>query len=439
MDKPTKLFNRNYLLLWQGQAVSKLGTQVFQIAVIFWLVEATGSATIMGLMAMLTSIPALILGPVGGTLADRYSRKKIIIICDALNGFAVITLAGLIYFTPGKTQLLVFGLFVVSIFIATVNSFFFPAISAAIPDLVPKEKLAGANTRAQLSSQVATLVGQGLGGVFYNMLGAALIYLINGFSYLYTAFSESFVQIPQKISKSESNWKQQFASFKIDMKEGFKYIWHRPGLRELLLISIILNFFVTPVLILLPFFVEKFLNLGDQWHQWFGFLMASYVTGTTIGFILGGVIRFKGKIRGKILLVFIILDAALHGLLGITSSPVIVLVLAFISGYFGGFVTVYITTILQWTTPSEIRGRVFGLLATVGGAITPIAMGLSGAIADLVNQNIPLIYLVCGGIMVILTVIISFSKNYRDYLAYDVQAQDNVSSQETPGMATELT
>lgn len=419
MQQPTKLFNRNYFLLWQGQAISKLGSQVFSIALIFWITEVTGSPMLMGLLSMTASIPALLLGPVGGAFADRYSRRMIIIFCDLLNGLAMLSLAGLVYYFPNQTDLTVVWLFMVTIFVAIVNSFFFPSISASIPDLVPRDKLVKANTMTQLSLRISVLFGQGLGGIFYKLLGPYVIFIVNGLSFFFSAGSESFIKIPQKIAKKDPQMKNRFQEFKTDIVEGFRYIWHKSGLRELLMVSTLLNFFVTPIIILMPFFVKDFLNLGENWNMWFGFLIAVYSVGTMFGFVFAGIAKLSAKSRGRLMVVILIVKSVIYGAIGLSGNILVVMGLAAIGGFMTGFVTVNITTILQLTTPSEIRGRVFGLLGTLSGAVAPLAMGLSGIVADLLNKNYPLVYIFCGGSMVFITSLVTFNKNYRDYLAYD--------------------
>ncbi len=438
MNEPKKLLNKNFFLLWQGQAVSKLGSQVFSIAMILWIIEVTGSATIMSLILMMSSIPALILGPIGGAYADRHSRRLIIVFSDVLNGLAMLSFAAIVYFFPEQKKLNIIWLFGTSIWVSVVNSFFFPAISASIPEIVPKKKLTGANTLSQLSLQISVLVGQGLGGVFYKLLGGPVIFMLNGISYLFSATSESFIAIPQRVTKNAGDWKQQFKEFKNDVVEGMRYIWQKAGLRELLIVSAIMNFFITPVILLFPFYVEKFLNLGEDWQKWFGFLIATYGVGDLLGYVSASITNFPGKIRGRLMIIFIVLESSIYAMLGLASGVIVVMILALIAGILNGYTGVNIITILQFTTPSAIRGRVFGLLGTLVGIISPIAMGISGAVADLLDQNIPLIYEICGISLASLSILIALNKNYRTYLTQEPE-EETVVGDKTDGVAAAAT
>jgi len=280
MKKPTKLMNRNFFLLWQGQSISLLGSQGFSVAMLFWIKRATGSAALMGLLQMLSSLPAVILGPIGGTLADRYSRRQIIILSDVSRAIAVLLLAGLIFLLPAATETTLVWLFVVSILIAIVTPFFNPAISASIPDLVPQNRVTTANSLGQLSFQLSVFIGQGLGGTLFRLLGAPILFLIDGVTYLFAAASESFVVIPQVTPQKNRAWKEQFLEFKRDIVKGLRYVWHKSGLRELVFVSAFLNFFTAPVIILLPFYVEDALKVKIDWY---GFLLAAYGAGTMAG------------------------------------------------------------------------------------------------------------------------------------------------------------
>ncbi len=416
MEQPTRLLNRNYVLLWQGQSISRLGAQAFSVAMLFWIKRATGSAALMGLLQMVASLSAVALGPLGGAFADRHSRRRIIILSDLIRGFAVLSLAGLLFVSPTATEVTIVWLFVVSIGTATISAFFGPAISAAIPDLVPEDKLTTANSLGQMSQQLALFIGQGLGGTLFRLLGAPLLFLFNGVSYLFAAVSESFVAIPQVIPEGEGGPRSQFLEFKQDISEGLQYVWHRSGLRETVFVSAFLAFFTAPIIILLPFYVEDVLQVTVDWY---GFMLAVYGIGTLAGYLFAGSVRFSGRVRGLVMIALIILNSFGYGALGLVRGTTMAMILAFVGGFAGGFVTVNITTIVQATTPGQIRGRVFGLLATISGSLAPVAMGLAGVVADLLDQNIPLIYVACGAIMTSLSVLIAFNADFRRFLSYE--------------------
>ncbi len=420
-QEPTKLFNRNYSLLFQGQLVSRLGSQVYAIAMVLWIKDATGSATLMGLLMMVSAIPGVLLSPMGGAIADRFSRRLILVISDLTRGLAMLLVAALIYTMADSVNLLLWTLFVVAILTGTVTAFFRPAIAAAIPDLVPKDRVVTANSLGQLSLQLSVFFGQGLGGTLFRLLGAPFLFLINGISFLYASLSESFIKMPEVAPKEKLSMKEQWHEFLVDLKEGFHYAWNRPGLRELVFISAVINFFTIPAIVLLPFFVEDTLGVRVDWY---GFILVSFGLGGLLGYLFAGIVRLPGRPRMYLMLAFMVGQSVLYGVLGFIPRPIFVVMLAIVAGFMGGYITVNITTVLQLSTPSAIRGRVFGLLGMVAGGLTPIAMGLSGVIADALNQNIPLIYAASGGIMVLLSVLVALLPQTRELLAFEVKPGD---------------
>ena len=414
MEQPTKLFNRNFFIQWQGQTISKLGAQVFGITMLLWIQQTTGSATIMGLLYMLAAIPGIALGPIGGTFADRYSRKKIIILSDSIRGVAILLLTIFIFRNTEATDAIIVGLFIVAILNGILSTFFGPAISAAIPDLVPKESVNAANSMGQASTQITLFIGQGLGGWLFQTIGAPILFLFNAFTFFYAAISQTFVKIPQEIPEKFGDWRQQFRDFYQDLVNGFKYIINRPGLRDTVIISAILGFFVAPLGILLPFFVEDYLKVEIAWT---GYILAAFGIGSFVGYIFAGAIRFQPKTRGRFLLVLIFAQAIGFFIFGFVRNSYIALLMGFLYGFVQGVVLVNITTILQITTSGEMRGRIFGILATISSSLTPIAMGLTGVVVDLINQNIPAIFIGSGIIMILITAVVSLDRHFRNFLA----------------------
>lgn len=416
MERPSRLMNKNFFLLWQGQLVSQVGSQAFHIAVMFWIKHGTGSATIMGLVMMLGMLPAVFLGPIGGTFADRYSRRKIIILSDVLNGIAVLCLARLVFSSWFEVETTIAFIFVIVVFSSIVSSFFRPAISASIPDIVPEEKVAAANSMNQFSVQLSTFLGQGAGGVLFRVLGAPVLFLIDGITYLFSAGSETLITIPQVFPEKVKGFGTLFRQFRVDTVEGFRYAWKQAGLRHLFIAAAILNFFGAPFIVLLPFYIEDFLKVKPDWY---GFLLAGFGIGSMIGYLFAGAFKLPGKVRSKVIILAVVLEFVGFALLGVILIPIVSLILMFLIGVLNGFININIITILQITTPTQMRGRVFGLLGTISAGLMPISMGLTGVVADLVNQNVPLVYVACGGISAILSIVLALSREFRLFLAYE--------------------
>ena len=426
LSKAKRLFNKNYLLLWQGQFVSRLGSMVYSVVIGLWLKEmaeanaATSSASgsIIGSFFMLTAIPMVLLSALGGAVADRFPRKKIIIFGDLFSGAIIIALSIMLFTLPAGNYWAIVAVFIVGMLLSSIGSFFGPAISASVPDLVPAKKLNSANSMGQLSMKVSTLFGQGVGPLLMGILGVPLLVLINGITYWISAASESFITIPQMLPDKVKGVSDYIKAFKGDLKEGIGYIWQNSGLKKMLLVSVFLNFFTMPIIILLMFYVIDFLGVPKQWY---GFLLSFYGIGAFIGFTIAGLIKLKGRARTRTLIAFMLAEPAGYILMAFMKTPVHAGGLFFIGGIFNGFVMVTIMTILQLTTPSNIRGRVFGTLTTISASIAPLGMGMGGFLYDLSGHNITLIYVSCGSVMIFLVTLISLSKDFRKFIAFELE------------------
>jgi MFS family permease len=182
----------------------------------------------------------------------------------------------------------------------------------------------------------------------------------------------------------------------------------------------LLSFFGAPVAILLPFYVQDVMNVNAAWY---GILLSFYGRGAMIGFILAGAVTLPANLRGKLTITAILLQAALYGSLGLAPNVWVASALMVFHGMMNGFIQVHITSIIQVSTPSDIRGRVFGLLAAMAGALAPLAMGISGVVIDLLDQNIRLIFVGSGVIMFLLSLVMLFSASTLQLLAFDYKAK----------------
>ena len=411
-----KLFNKNFTLLFQGQLISQIGSFIYAVSFIFWLKHATESATVIGLFFMISMLPGVLLGPLGGAIADRYSRKKIIVLGDLINGSLILMVTAVMFLLPTASSLIITLLFITALSGGIVGAFFKPAVSAAIPDLVPRHQINSANGILQSSVHIASLIGQTIGGILYSILGAPVLMLINGITYLLSALSESFITIPQKLREKPVNNKKVFKQLKIDMAEGFRYVRHTSGLRDLFLMFAVWYFFANAISVLLPFFVEDTLQSTPDWY---GFLMVAMACGVLSGNSLVAIVKVEPlHKRNWVIIALFILGFSVVGF-GYSSNIVMALGMRFVQGLCGGVIIVLVMSAIQLTTPSEIRGRVLGLLNTVMAAVSPIAMGLTGVITDFLDQDITLILLFCGLCISLVSLYLLFSTGVRALLNYE--------------------
>ncbi|HEV2852272.1 MAG TPA: MFS transporter [Thermoanaerobaculia bacterium] len=416
-QRPVRLLNRDFLLLWQGQFVSMLGSQAFSVAMIFWIKRQTDSASLLGLGMMSQWVPAILLGPFGGTLADRMSRRQILILADVVRGAAAIALAALVLLEPGRSGTILAGLLVLSAIMGVCDAFFRPAISASIPDLVPEEEVTRANSANRLALDVSTFLGQGSGGVFFRLVGPGVLFLVDGLTYVFSALSVFLVRLPPPppVPKT-AGWREAGAGFWRELKLGLRYVVSRKGLRYLLLLSPLDSFFMIMIVVLLPFFVEDFLRVAPDWY---GFLVAAFGGGSFLGSIVAGATNVTGRRRTWAYLACAGGFGAAAITFGFVRSPWLALGWLFVAGVMSGFNTIHALSLAQVSTPSELRGRVLGLFETLGFSTMPLAAGTAGVVADLLGRNIPLVYLGCGGALLAVALVQAGKREVREFLAYE--------------------
>ena len=151
------LFRKDFVLLLQGHFVSALGSQLFNIALMYWLLETTGSATIMGFVLTASLLPVAVLSIFSGAMVDRLPRKMLIVGADLVRGILCLALASVIAFADARTALPL--LFVYVLIAGVASTFFSPALRSALPEVVGKENLQRANGWFQSASSLTGTVG----------------------------------------------------------------------------------------------------------------------------------------------------------------------------------------------------------------------------------------------------------------------------------------
>ena len=414
MPERQRLLNRDFLLLWQGQAVSGVGTSLSQIATIYWLLQATGSATTMGLVSMAGAIPGVLLGPIGGALADRLSRKRLIVIGDAALGLTML-LVGIAFFVIEDAVAFKVGCLVAAgVLSGVVNAFFRPAVMASIPNLVPMRRLNTANALNSFSMMTSMTIGQAIGGVLFRLVGAPVMFLVNGVTYLLSSLSEAFIRMPQDVPAAPPTVRSLIRTFGDDIVVGLRYVWQQAGLRNMVIAFAVLNFVTAPLAVLLPILLDVHRGLAADWY---GYLMAAMAVGNLGGMALAGALRIDGRSR------FVFGVATLFGVgvstlvLGVATNPVFFLAANALAGIFNGVMMVTFPTLMQATTPDALRGRVSSVMMTVMGGAMPLAMGLAGVAADAVDQNVPLLFIVAAAATAAVATVMACNRSFRAFMS----------------------
>lgn len=401
--KPVRLWNKNFFLLWQGQLVSVLGDVMYIIALDFWVLEATGSTALMGLLSALTMLPKLILGPFAGVLVDKWDRKRIIVMADFIRGVFVtfIGIAAIFGF------LQVWMVFVVGIVIGLCGAFFNPSILSVKPDIVHESKLVQANSVTSLAQSGMNMIGNAIGGVLFVAIGAPYMFLFNGISYIFSAFTEVFITVPKVERKAKE------LTFKEDFKEGLKFIWRFKTLRNIFFAGSGINFFANAgFILLLPYFKETPF-LGPEKY---GLAMAVISASMVLGSVLFSVITIKREYRFRLFRATILATGILLIAITFVKNYSALLVVLFV-GYFCNvtFDTIFNSTMML-VVPSDKRGKVGALMGTMSMGLTPLGSVIGGLLGEFLELKIAITLLfTLAFIFIVLSVNIKGSKDLIQY------------------------
>ncbi|HEX3020190.1 MAG TPA: MFS transporter [Chitinispirillaceae bacterium] len=425
----TGILNRNLLLLIQGHFINKLGTALFDVALVLWLKQQTGIASIIGIILMLSNLPEILLSPFSGTIVDMVPRKKVLIISNLIVGLIIIAISTIICLCPQKPILTLSMVITGSIVIGICTSFFNPATSSFIPELVEKEKLQMANSVYQFSSNGATFAGQCLAGVLFTLLGAPVLFIINGASYIISALFESRIFKPADRGISISRNSVGFKSVITGFEEGYSYIWSRTQLKRLLFMLCLYHFFISPFTVILPFYTSDYLKIGQAWY---GYILSFFGLGLLSGFISCGFLKFSEKKQQILIIICLLISSTGYLLLGLSRNVFITSITVLLIGAAIAVIVVNFNTIIQISTPGTMHGRIFGLYNTLSTASIPVGMGFFGIFLDFLRTNTndgskgsAMIFIFCGSVLCLINCYFIIKHLKGDSLLHFVVCKDN--------------
>ncbi len=416
--------NKDFLLLFTGGLISRMGNAIHLVALTWFVLELTGSGSTAGIIMLLSTLPGVLLGPFAGLLADRVSRKLLIIGMDFIRGILVIYLSWVIMIgTVGFSHLVV-----VTVLLSICGSFFNPAVTATLPNLVRDKNLHRANSMEHFSMNFTHVLGAAVGGLLIAALGIGAVFLINGISFILSAMSEFFIDIPP-LKKAEAGKDEN--TFLADLKFGIKYLYQEKTIFSLFSVAVLLNFICAGTMMVgLPYLFKEVLMVNSKLY---GFAQAIFPAGALIGAL---VTNFLPEIK-KFYRTFVIM-CSIQGILfifiGIPLFPsilaaypginiyLILLIFLLIAGIANAVINIPISVLLQRLIPDNLRGRVFGLLSSLSQGLVPLSMALVGFLLD----YSPPYYLFIGtGVSTLVLVIIMTKISSLRKLDQENQDRDN--------------
>lgn len=371
-DAPNQGGFRTFLIVWFGQLVSLVGSSLTWFGLSVWVFLETGSVTALSMMLLAATMPRILLSPIAGAYVDRWNRRWVMLISDALAGVGTFVI--IVAFLTDSISLGV--LIVVGAFASAVQAFQWPAYQAATSLLVPKERYSQASGMVQMAEAAGQLVAPFLGGVLLAFGGVATLLAVDVVTFLIAVVSLVIVRFP-KPPKSEVGEEAKGSIWK-ESAYGFRYVWHRHGLLALLLFFAGLNLTFGMVS---PIFIAYLLSFTSEATM--GTVLSLGSSGMLVGSIVASAWKVTtGRVRG-IVAASLVLGVMLLTI-GLSQWAVVIVV-----SLFGGMLVVPIASALSqsiWMSKVEpdVQGRVFAVRAMIGQFTQPIALLLVGPLAEYV-------------------------------------------------------
>lgn len=374
----TDNWQRKAALFLTSQMISIFGTSVVAYAVIWYITLETSSASLMTILIVCTFLPQVLISLIAGVWADRYNRKKLIIISDLFT--AIVTLVLAICFISGsKSFTLIFVAAALRSLGAGIQT---PAVSAILPQIVPMEKLTKVNGINNALISATTLLSPAVGGIMLSTMGFSYTLLIDVFTAIIAVVIFTFIKVKKHACSEEVD-----SIFK-ELKKGLLYTKNHPLLSKLLFFYILFFFLVAPAAFLTPLMVAR--SFGPE--VWRLTLNEMFWSG---GAVLGGVvISFWGGFKNK--LSTMALSTAAFGitiaLMGVAKDFWLYLVIILLSGIFMPIFSTAETVLIQENVEENMMGRVFSIVQIIITAAMPLGMLVFGPLGDM----IPIEYLLIG-------------------------------------------
>lgn len=398
-----KLWNRDFILLLQGGAVSMIGDLMYSVAIGYWVYQKTGSSGLMGVMSSISMFVTMFLLPFCGSIVDKLNRKWVMVGIDAMQGIIMLTVGVLAYINALNVPIVL----IAALLAAFGSVFYSPAHSTLMLDIIPRDDMVRGQSLVSGGSSLINLVGTAFSGVMVAFLGVPLIVVINGISNLYSAVSEMFVRVPKTV--------QQGAPVTVrgvlqDARKAIATIFSNKFLRLFVPSALLLNLLSGGVFsLLLPFCLEK--GFSVEMH---GYLGSVFTVGNLLCVVLLGVVKMKPKARFWVMAIGFSAAVPLYIVAFLSKQFVPLCIFVFLGSMLNGAGNTVFNACLMLALPEENRSAILGFIqsaCTGGMALSAVLYGTLGDVFPLY-----LVFVVGGVLSLVPMLYLCFNPKTRDFV-----------------------
>lgn len=422
MEKKASVFkNKNFTFLFQGTLTSNVAATFYSFALSFYILKITNNnALIQGIYLAVSGITFVIFSFVGGVLADRWDKVKIIYLSDFIKGFLIIiaVIPLLLFIKNDNVNMQLVIIFVIGIINNIIAAIFSPASTALIPELVDSELLQQANSYFSILFSFISIVGIILAGILYSYLKISVLFILVGLLYVASGVSELFIKVEHE-KKPETLTVKTIVS---DFIEGLKILWNLKPILYIIIGALFLNFFFTPFSSnLLPYIVKTditnanyFLKAYIDPEMWLSIFSALFGVGSLVMALVMSQKAQKEK-QGRVIKINLFIVAVLTIFIAVLyymfieyniNVFIISLALAmFIMGLVLIGVNIPISVATQKNIPEGMLAKVSSVMNIGSMGLIPFASLLGGIIISYFGSGV-LFIIIAIGISIVTTLII---------------------------------
>ena len=363
-----------FIVIFAGQAFSLFGSRLVQFALVWWITETTGLASTLAFASIVAMLPQVLLGPFAGALVDRWNRKTVMMVSDSIIALVVVALA----FLYGTGAIRLWHVFLAMFTRSLGGAFQWPAMQATTTMMVDRESLSRVAGMNQSLMGLAAIVAPPLGAFLMQVIPIQTILLIDVATAVLAVGSLFFIKVPQP--SRELTEVLGLKTVLSDMREGAMFVWRWKGLRIIMGMSMLINFLLNPAFSLLPLVVTNHFNGGAVELGWLqsangvGMIAGGLLLGAWGGFKKRVVTAMTSLVIGG---VFIVIFSFMPPNLFLVAIGCV-----FVFAVFNAMANGTFFSSLQAVIPPEMQGRVFTILNSLSGGMTPIGLAFAGPVSD---------------------------------------------------------